>query len=313
MAFATGHLDEMQQIGSGEIFSRPGVILTFTSFEDGLKAGRFAKLDTGRLDNLDGAATPVIAGVVRRLVTNAVEHGGVYKTALHKQVEVVYEGLTTVDVKEGETPSMFARVFISNDGDASDGLATADNTDVPANAAFLYEVKPGVWAIYVTPPGGDVAAHIANNTNAHAAVGITVADSGNRLTSTNVEAALAEIVDAYTAYAPFVPAATGVIADPGDTEAIPVDRSGIVVLETAGAETRTLADPETAGVRLGLALSVDGGDCVISAATAINQTGNNTVTLNDAGDYVELVAVDVGGSLVWRVAANDGATLTTVE
>jgi hypothetical protein len=59
-------------------------------------------------------------------------------------------------------------------------------------------------------------------------------------------------------------------------------------------------------------MSVDAGDCVITAASAINQTGNNTITMNDAGDYIQLQAVTIAGALRWRVAANDGTALTTV-
>jgi len=41
---------------------------------------------------------------------------------------------------------------------------------------------------------------------------------------------------------------SGVIADPGDGEAIPVTASGNVAITTAGAETRTLAAPGSAGL-----------------------------------------------------------------
>lgn len=104
-----------------------------------------------------------------------------------------------------------------------------------------------------------------------------------------------------------------VIADPGDAGAIPVDESGTCAITTAGAETRTLAIPTFAGQEIAISMDVDGpGDCVITSAEAFNQTGNNTITLNDAGDFILLVGVTVGGALRWRVAANDGAALSTV-
>jgi hypothetical protein len=59
-------------------------------------------------------------------------------------------------------------------------------------------------------------------------------------------------------------------------------------------------------------MKTDGGDCVITVATTINQTGNNTVTLNDAGDAVLLVGKVNGGNVRWSVVANDGAVLSTV-
>lgn len=104
---------------------------------------------------------------------------------------------------------------------------------------------------------------------------------------------------------------TAVIEDPGDTEAIPVTDSGVVVLETAGAESRTLAAPNHVGQMLLLVLSVDGGDCTVTCATGLDQTGNNTAVFGDAGDTLLLVGVDVGGQNRWRVVANDGVTLST--
>jgi len=107
-------------------------------------------------------------------------------------------------------------------------------------------------------------------------------------------------------------AALAAIADPGDAGAIPVTRSGSVAITTEDAETRTLAIPGIAGIMLAISLDVDGGDCVITVAATINQTGNNTITMDDAGETIILVAVQVAGGLVWRVLNNDGCTLTTV-
>jgi hypothetical protein len=102
------------------------------------------------------------------------------------------------------------------------------------------------------------------------------------------------------------------IADPGDAAAIPVTQSGTVAIVTGGAETRTLAAPSYVGQELLLYMKTDLGDCVIAIATGINQTGNNRITLNDAGDTVLLRAIESGANLRWRVVANDGATLATV-
>lgn len=102
------------------------------------------------------------------------------------------------------------------------------------------------------------------------------------------------------------------IADPGNAGAIPVTASGRVAIVTAGAETRTLAVPTIVGQRLLLYMKTDGGDAVITSAAAFNQTGNNTITMNDAGDSLELVAIESGANLRWRVVYNDGCTLATV-
>jgi len=102
------------------------------------------------------------------------------------------------------------------------------------------------------------------------------------------------------------------IADPGDGEAIPVTASGYVPVVTAGAETRTLAAPSFVGQELLLYMKTDGGDAVITCATGVNQTGNNTITMNDAGDALRLVAIESGANKRWRVVVNDGCTLATV-
>lgn len=270
MAFTSAFSNDIDLVGSGERYGSTNISLNATVFEDGLKIGRFAKIDTGSIDNMDGSATPVLAGVVLRTVSRAVEDAGVVDKTLYDQVEYIRSGLVTVDVKTGETPSVLGRVYVSNAGDANDGLATANAADVEANATFVKEVKSGVWLILQNSTLGDFVSAAAGK---------------------------------------YVPA---LIADPGDAGAIPADQTGNIAITTAGAETRTLAVPGTAGLVLAISMDVDGGDGVITVAAAFNQTGNNTITLNDAGDTVVLTSVQVGGSLVWRVVSNDGATLATV-
>ena len=102
------------------------------------------------------------------------------------------------------------------------------------------------------------------------------------------------------------------IADPGNAGAIPVTASGHVDIVTTAAQTRTLAAPGFAGQQLLISMKTDGGDCVITCATTVNQTGNNTITLNDAGDAVLLVGKVNGANNRWSVVANDGAALSTV-
>jgi len=304
MAFATGYLDDPQNVGAGERLGTVHAIFTATTFQNGLRVGRFAKLDTGSLDNFDGSATPVVAGVVLRNVANPVEDLATIDNTLYSQVEYMRQGLVTVDVKTGEIPTRFGRVYISNAGDANDGLATATNTDVPANAEFIEEVQSGVWLIYITPAPGDIAAHIADAVGAHAASAISLLDAAGFTTATEVESVIAEMLPAVSGIA--------VIADPGDAGAIPVIRSGNVAITTAGAETRTLADPGTVGLVLDISCDVFVGNAVITAATAVNTTGNNTITLSAAGQHIQLTSVQVGGVPIWRVTATDGAGLTTV-
>ena len=103
------------------------------------------------------------------------------------------------------------------------------------------------------------------------------------------------------------------IADPGTGNAIPVTNSGMVKITTAAAETNTLAIPTFEGQQLGIFCEVYAvGDRVITVASAINQTGNNTITLGAVEDMIILIGVDKGGTLFWRVLQNDGAALSTV-
>jgi hypothetical protein len=251
---------------AGELISSPvgATILTAKSLENGLKVGRFAKLDTARLDNMDGSAAPVVAGVVLRSVANATESLATIDTDIFSSWEYIRTGLVLVSVKAGETPAKFGRVYVSNAGDASDGLAlaAATATSVPVNAEFIELYDTNVWL-----------------------VNLALADvTGN----------------------------ADVFASATTATALPVTQSANIAITTAGAATRTLANPAVAGITLSISMSVDAGDCVITAASAINQTGNNTITMNDAGDYIQLQAVTIAGALRWRVTANDGTALTTV-
>lgn len=105
---------------------------------------------------------------------------------------------------------------------------------------------------------------------------------------------------------------SNLVTDPGASGAIPVTNSGSVQLVSAAAETRTLAVPARVGQMLALSMKTDGGDCVVTVAAAVNQTGNNTLTFNDAGDTIVLVGIESGSNKRWRVVSNDGVTLSTV-
>jgi len=149
MAFFTGFLNDPQRVGGGERFDQTILILTATTFQDGLLVGRFAKLDSGSIDNMDGSATPTIAGVVLRNVANAIEDDDTIDRQLYEQVEYSRRGLVTVNAKAGEAvPAMFGAVYASNAGDADDGLATSTDTDIATNAEFIREVQSGVWLVW---------------------------------------------------------------------------------------------------------------------------------------------------------------------
>ena len=102
------------------------------------------------------------------------------------------------------------------------------------------------------------------------------------------------------------------IPDPGASGIINVDKSPAYVdLVTADPETRTLKDPAGAGLILVLNLFTDGGDCTVTADSAINQAGNTIITFGDANDNVMLYSIrDGAGTFAWRIANNDGTALT---
>ena len=107
---------------------------------------------------------------------------------------------------------------------------------------------------------------------------------------------------------------SGALADPGDAGTIQLEPDNnycTCSITTSGAETRTLADPpDHAGFRLTISMDTDGGDCTITADTAINEAGNTIITLDDAGETISLESITIGGSGVWRVTGNDSATLS---
>lgn len=148
MAFTTGHLNDPQAVGAGEIVGTAHVILTATTFEDELQVGRFAKLDTGSLDNIDASATPTLAGVVLRNAASAVEDGDTIDSALYSEVQYMRQGLVTVDVVTGVTPVKFGPVYVENQTPADYGKATDVSLgNVAANAEFIHEVQTDVWVV----------------------------------------------------------------------------------------------------------------------------------------------------------------------
>jgi len=101
------------------------------------------------------------------------------------------------------------------------------------------------------------------------------------------------------------------IDDPGASGAIPVDQSGIVPLVTTAAQTRTIAAPRKAGIEIVMHFLTDGGDCVITAASAINEAGNTIMTFDNAGEVIKLLSIHApSGAFMWRVMANDGVGLS---
>ena len=237
----------------------------------------FAGVADDRADNTGGSAGDISATVKRR---------GLYLFAMGTAITIANVG-DAVFLVDDQTVDLIANV--------TNGIFCGVIAEYHSAGLAWIDIEPAIIQ-------ADVATHIADTSGAHAASAISLADSGGFTAATTVEAALAEIY----------PKAPVAIADPGASGAIPVTRSGSTAITTAGAETRTLAIPAVAGITRAISLAVDGGDCVITVASAINQTGNNTITMGDAGDTIVLTAVLVGAALAWRVLVNDGCALSTV-
>lgn len=104
----------------------------------------------------------------------------------------------------------------------------------------------------------------------------------------------------------------GLLQDPGDAGTITVEMWGqICPVVTAAAETRTLAQPNRAGLQAAIVLDTDGGDLTLTVTGGYNEDGTTTITLDDAGDFVVVYSVKVGSSYYWRIAANEGTSVAT--
>lgn len=121
-------------------------------------------------------------------------------------------------------------------------------------------------------------------------------DSGNLTVTGDVTTS----VGAINAYIPRE------IADPGASGAVPITASGVCHLVTAGAETRTVADPTRVGLQLTLVFLTDGGDCVLTFASPVNEANNNTLTFGNAGAAAHFVSARDGASAYyWQVVGTN--------
>ena len=149
MSFGTGYQDDPSGSGSGELGGGAHFITNHSVFEDSLVVGRYVKLDAGSLDLLDGSATPTVWGAVHRNVAGVLEDGSLVRTANVQQVDAVRQGLVTVDVVSGVTPTPGEQVLVINATGADAGKAhnTAAAGRVAIQAEFVREIAPDVWEV----------------------------------------------------------------------------------------------------------------------------------------------------------------------
>lgn len=102
------------------------------------------------------------------------------------------------------------------------------------------------------------------------------------------------------------------IADPGTGVAIPVTGNGNVALTigSAGAETNTLAVPTFAGQIISISADTVGtGSRVVTVATDVDNSGNNVLTFDAAGEFISLYGIKLGATFAWRILSNTGVGL----
>jgi hypothetical protein len=154
MSFANTVLQDNPDLGAGEfIAASPYNVSAFELFEDGLVEGRFVKYDTGSIDNMDGSASPVVAGIARRKITGEIGTG-IYSTsgqAIDQVAEVINFGFATVAVTDAADPARYDAVQFVNATGADAGKATdADVATgiVSAGDVVFWEQKAtGVWLV----------------------------------------------------------------------------------------------------------------------------------------------------------------------
>ena len=158
MTFTNTVLAENLDLPAGEVIkASPSNTSAFEVFEDGLVVGRFAKFDTASIDNLDGSATPVIAGVVKRKVTGEISTGdAVYSTtgdAIDSVAEMINFGFATVTVTDAATPAKYGTVQVINDGTADAGKGTsaavAAGIISAGDVTFWEQKAANVWLVRI--------------------------------------------------------------------------------------------------------------------------------------------------------------------
>ncbi len=196
-------------------------------------------------------------------------------------------------------------------GSVGTGTLTG-NVTLTDSDSYVLLLNPGGTSRNVTLPTAENGRLCMVRNTGTAAANLAVKNPAGTTLATVPAGAWALFSGEDNAWTVVVAPALQTLTDPGNAGAIPVTQSGYLPIVTAGAETRTLAAPVAAGQKLMIYVDTYVGACVITASIAINQTGNNTITLGAVGDMIELTAVSRAGALRWVATANDGAALSTV-
>lgn len=154
MAFNTTVVTTPPDLMPGEfIAASPYNCSAFDVWQEGLVPGHFVKYDTGSIDLLDASATPLIAGVVRRKISSALENLTYTKLGIapDQVAEVVNFGFVTVEIPTGVTPAKYGQVYAVNVAGADIGKATTVSTNnaIVPGAVFWEPKRPGTWLVLI--------------------------------------------------------------------------------------------------------------------------------------------------------------------
>lgn len=102
------------------------------------------------------------------------------------------------------------------------------------------------------------------------------------------------------------------VTDPGDTNTIVIDRYGsIVLMESSGTETRTLAVPTKAGILATLSLLTlnTAYKATVTVTGGYNYDGDTEIVFQGPGDTVTFISVKHGTNYRWRAIGHEGTSL----
>lgn len=260
--------------------------------------------------------------------TTGHDHDGVNSPTLSPAAVVENNSITSAKIVDGAviaskigadavTGAKIADDAVDSEHIADGAIDTAHIGDVQVTNAKLDDLARGSIKV-----GGadDAVTDLVAKTEGYILIGdgtdlVSVAVSGDiAIAKTGAVTIANNAVDTAHLAATATPTAR-TIADPGTGKAIPVTGNGNVALTLAAAgETNTLAVPTFAGQILTISADtvVENAARIVTVASAINATGNNTLTFAAAGDFISLYGIKLGETFAWRVLASDGVTLSTV-
>ena len=100
----------------------------------------------------------------------------------------------------------------------------------------------------------------------------------------------------------------GILNDPGDAGTIgPTVNFQVCEMVSAAVETRTLRNPNRAGVRFLIRMKTDCGNITLTGANGLNVGGNTGAVFADVGDQLELVSVSHTTGYRWEILVNTGS------